>query len=671
MLDFNDPRRWVIQAGIPVLDEHELVGQDGSAEGFVDSQILQQIAANNNRRVRETGDPAPLIIGHTSDHPNAPERPVVGYAINYRVLPFRNGRKAIYVDFAVRRKYAHVLDDYPRRSVELWLSKKELDPIALLGGTTPERDLGVTIRRSRAAQHRFQRELARAKADMHLQAVSLLGSTAPARDLGVILRYSRAAGGNVLQYAMEEDKVGKVMHEFKHGTLHSGSKRGPKVTSRDQAIAIAMHESGKSKYGMGEDCGMGPHRYNEGPPDDMDDQDDGMGDDGMGDDGGDDGFDAGDPGAGSGQDIHDGPPPAEDPEIGRLLSSPTFKNMLREVVQQVMEESGLGGGGMGGGMDQGMDDGMGAEPPPPMGAGAPMGAPGGVPGGAPGGMGGSPDDEAAMFHGAQPVRFGEDEEDLEEEPLRHNMGSGFGGPASGFASSTNFGPKPTHGKRNMPFSRNGHSNGKHPMNGTRTRGNQPARPGSPLEQEVRRLQRSNQALVMKLARADATQAVASLKAEGVIFGDTPEEAQRNEQEEINFLSELDENGQKWHLSRIRRLYKRVEQTPAGPAQGQYPGQPGFGGYPGGYAPQYPPPGYGGQSPAGPVSRYARGDANTQQQGQQQAEDDFEPQTPQEAMEYADQVYRLQRSGKNPTEAATAAGKVMLQRRGPQNRGQRR
>jgi hypothetical protein len=42
-------------------------------------------------------------------------------------------------------------------------------------------------------------------------------------------------------------KIGKVMHEFKEGTLHSGSKKGPKVKSRDQAIAIAMSEAGMSK----------------------------------------------------------------------------------------------------------------------------------------------------------------------------------------------------------------------------------------------------------------------------------------------------------------------------------------------------------------------------------------------------------------------------------------
>ncbi len=37
----------------------------------------------------------------------------------------------------------------------------------------------------------------------------------------------------------------QVMHEYKKGRLHSGSKRGPKVKSRKQAIAIMLSEKRK------------------------------------------------------------------------------------------------------------------------------------------------------------------------------------------------------------------------------------------------------------------------------------------------------------------------------------------------------------------------------------------------------------------------------------------
>jgi hypothetical protein len=40
-------------------------------------------------------------------------------------------------------------------------------------------------------------------------------------------------------------KVGKVMGEYKAGSLHSG-KGGPVVKSRKQAVAIALSEAGKS-----------------------------------------------------------------------------------------------------------------------------------------------------------------------------------------------------------------------------------------------------------------------------------------------------------------------------------------------------------------------------------------------------------------------------------------
>ena len=47
-------------------------------------------------------------------------------------------------------------------------------------------------------------------------------------------------------------KITKVMGEFKSGTLHGGvdpkgPKKAPVVTSRKQAIAIALSKAGKTK----------------------------------------------------------------------------------------------------------------------------------------------------------------------------------------------------------------------------------------------------------------------------------------------------------------------------------------------------------------------------------------------------------------------------------------
>ena len=54
--------------------------------------------------------------------------------------------------------------------------------------------------------------------------------------------------------ASKEDKKQRVheeMTKFKKGTLHSGSRKGPLVKSRDQAIAIALSESGQSRKSGG------------------------------------------------------------------------------------------------------------------------------------------------------------------------------------------------------------------------------------------------------------------------------------------------------------------------------------------------------------------------------------------------------------------------------------
>lgn len=44
-----------------------------------------------------------------------------------------------------------------------------------------------------------------------------------------------------------QKKVSKVMREYGKGKLRSGSKKGPTVKSRKQAIAIALSEAGVAR----------------------------------------------------------------------------------------------------------------------------------------------------------------------------------------------------------------------------------------------------------------------------------------------------------------------------------------------------------------------------------------------------------------------------------------
>jgi hypothetical protein len=51
--------------------------------------------------------------------------------------------------------------------------------------------------------------------------------------------------------AVKDKKIAKVMREYKEGKLHSGSKKGPKVTNPKQAMAIALSEARAAKKAKG------------------------------------------------------------------------------------------------------------------------------------------------------------------------------------------------------------------------------------------------------------------------------------------------------------------------------------------------------------------------------------------------------------------------------------
>lgn len=144
-----DPRvlfpedEFVCERNVVVFDEHDAA--EGKPGLNVDAELLRKLAAQANKEFAEVGVAVPLTLGHTLDAPAKEEdQPkIVGWAVNFHVEDlFDTGRKALYADFYIKKKYENVIEEYPGRSVELWRNRLQLHPIALLR-STPERPLPI------------------------------------------------------------------------------------------------------------------------------------------------------------------------------------------------------------------------------------------------------------------------------------------------------------------------------------------------------------------------------------------------------------------------------------------------------------------------------------------------------------------------------------------------
>ncbi len=151
----------VIEKDVAVFSEGTITTLSGK-EVSVDRAFIEEVAKNNNDRVADTGDMVPLIVGHTSEEPDADEKPVIGFAKNFRVGKIGNlkPRFALLADFLFRSEDDHeTARRFPRRSVEIWSKSKLIDPIALLGGTRPHFDLGLLGKSTSDEKIRLQFQL--------------------------------------------------------------------------------------------------------------------------------------------------------------------------------------------------------------------------------------------------------------------------------------------------------------------------------------------------------------------------------------------------------------------------------------------------------------------------------------------------------------------------------
>lgn len=152
--------KYDIYDDVPLLDEHTLVDPETGKKVKIDKAFLERVADNMNKRIAETGDLSPIIIGHTVDGLEETKQPLIqGYACKYTVKKLLNSaRYAVHGRFKLEKSKKDQWSKYPRRSVEFWPGRLEIDPIALLGATTPERNLGI-LKYERSNAFHYKREV--------------------------------------------------------------------------------------------------------------------------------------------------------------------------------------------------------------------------------------------------------------------------------------------------------------------------------------------------------------------------------------------------------------------------------------------------------------------------------------------------------------------------------
>ena len=140
-----DPADYVVVPHVGAVDTFRMTNHDGSFVADITEAFLDRLIEHMNERERLTGDLAPLVIGHTKDgEPEIASPPLVGYAKHWhKGILGETGRPCAFIDAWVLKEKVDLARGYPRRSCEVWVDRYEVDPISLLGATTPARDLGL------------------------------------------------------------------------------------------------------------------------------------------------------------------------------------------------------------------------------------------------------------------------------------------------------------------------------------------------------------------------------------------------------------------------------------------------------------------------------------------------------------------------------------------------
>lgn len=263
--------KFIIKRDVPILDEHVLKDDDGNPLVVFNERRLRQIAARNNRRIKQTGDLIPLVIGHTKDDaPEEAQPEIVGYATDLRVRPFRKtGRKAITAKFLYFANKVAKARGFPRRSIELWLSDGKIDPISLLGATTPDRDLGlVQLEKSGAVlqfasggRRKYKRLLDDAKPEREkgpMDAKAIVGAVMKALEQSAVWKWAESK--------MREEESSQEEETGMEGDLGEEALGGEPGLEEEEPPEDLPDEEGIEDEEAEPEEGEEPVRYSAGSP---------------------------------------------------------------------------------------------------------------------------------------------------------------------------------------------------------------------------------------------------------------------------------------------------------------------------------------------------------------------------------------------------------------------
>ncbi len=134
-----------------LIDECSFFDKKTKQQVNLDRKRLEKIADSHNENIESRGAAPVVCLGHTKDDaPESEQPPATGVTTRHTVKAYKPDKSgkvkfALWAKPWARQEHVETFRQNNQRSVELWLDPDAINPIALLGSTTPRRDLGLHL----------------------------------------------------------------------------------------------------------------------------------------------------------------------------------------------------------------------------------------------------------------------------------------------------------------------------------------------------------------------------------------------------------------------------------------------------------------------------------------------------------------------------------------------